>query len=390
MSIVWIGGGLSYWKTNERIKSIPELIDGIPITILVPCHNESKTIELTCTKLLKLNYSNYNVIFIDDGSTDDTVDFLRLYTNRIHNFHLLILEKNVGKAQALNIALDLVKSPYVLVMDADTILTPDALSHFIRPFIYRKNIGAVTGNPIPLNRTNLLSKFQTAEFMSIIGLINRTHHVLGKMFTVSGCATMYDVNTLKNVNGFSPSTATEDIDITWKIQRVKKGVYFESKAVVYIQVPNKFKEYIKQRKRWALGGWHMLRSHKQILITGNHIRLKLIYLDFIIAYLWCFCFTFTLAISVFSIIFMNNSSLSLGFIWHGSLATFLCLCQMVLAIYLNRIYDNTLTESLTWVPWYSLLFFMVSAFLVVLTFPKGLFGNLKNTGIWSSPQRNAQ
>lgn len=390
MSIIWIVGGLSHWHTYEHKKMTCSYMDYIPLTILVPCHNEDKTIELTCKNLCNLDYHNYSVIFVDDGSTDTTVDIIRSYTNTVPYYHLLIIEENKGKAHALNIALKLVDTPYVLIMDADTILNKNTLKFFIEPFLYNKNLGAVTGNPIPINRNSIWSKFQTAEFMSIIGLIKRTQHIFGQIFTVSGCATVYRTEILKKIDGFSLNTATEDIDITWKIQRIFKNIYFQPKATVFIQVPNRFTEYWKQRKRWAKGGWHLLRNHRSVFIKSKNIKLKVLYLDFCISYFWAFCFVFTIPLSIIFFIYSKSFNSSFALIWHGSIAISLSIIQMLIAININKVYDRTLPQVIIWVPWYTFIFFMTSAFLVVLTLSNGLFGNLKNAGKWSSPSRSLE
>jgi biofilm PGA synthesis N-glycosyltransferase PgaC len=125
-------------------------------------------------------------------------------------------------------------------------------------------LGAVTGNPRVLNRTNLLTYIQTAEFSSIICLIKRAQRAIGRIFTVSGAFTMYNKNIIEEVGGFSPCTATEDIDITWKLEKKFYNVFYEPRGIAYIRVPERIKELIRQRKRWALGGWHLIRKHKDL------------------------------------------------------------------------------------------------------------------------------
>ncbi|ERM90723.1 hypothetical protein O163_14395 [Caldanaerobacter subterraneus subsp. yonseiensis KB-1] len=145
---------------------------------------------------------------------------IRRFVGLNPNFHLLRFSENQGKANALNIALSVaVTTSITVVIDADTILLPDTLKYLVYPFLKQPRLGAVTGNPISVNRKNLIGKLQAAEFSSIIGLIKRSQRVLGRVLTVSGCVVAFRTEVLKEVGGFSPYTATEDIDITWKIQK---------------------------------------------------------------------------------------------------------------------------------------------------------------------------
>lgn len=199
-----------------------------------------------------LSCPNYRVVFINDASTDDTAAIIRQFLPANSNFHLLNLTQNCGKARALNYALtSTVTTSITVVIDADTLLAPYTLKYLVAPFCNQPRLGAVTGNPLALKRSNILEKLQTAEFSSIIGLIKRAQRVAGRVFTVSGCVAAYRTEVLEEVGGFSPYTATEDIDITWRFQRHFYEVWFMPQAVAFIQCPSTFREYWKQRKRWA-------------------------------------------------------------------------------------------------------------------------------------------
>ena len=178
MSIIWIIGCLYFWISYEfKDKRALNTLHTFPnISILVPCHNEEASIGFTCENLSSLEYGNYQVLFIDDCSKDNTADIIRTYVNKYPYFHLISLKENLGKAGALNTALKYVNTSFVLVMDADTVINGQTLKWLVLPFTRRANLGAVTANPIPFNKNGFLSRFQTAEFTSIIGLkIGRAH-----------------------------------------------------------------------------------------------------------------------------------------------------------------------------------------------------------------------
>ncbi|WP_243174915.1 glycosyltransferase [Desulfofundulus sp. TPOSR] len=395
MSVVWIIGGVDFWWRRERLPGTdrgywPSFWP--PVTILVPCHNEEATIGATCDSLQRLDYPDYRVIFIDDASTDRTVDIVKGYLAKVPYFHLLRLEENRGKAGALNAALDFVQTPLVMVQDADTHLDREALKWLAAPFLRQPRLGAVTANPIPRNRRGFWGNFQAAEFASIIGLIKRSQRVLGRILTVSGCATMYRMEVLKRAGGFSEATATEDIDVTWRIQKVFCEVWFEPRALAYIQVPTSFRELWKQRKRWALGGWHLLRTHRDVFTDWRWRRLWPVYVEFVLGYAWAFAFV------GMSLMWAASPVLGLPAVggispvpaWYGAVVSVVCLIQMIVAVEVNRRYDPGLITCLFWVPWYPLAFFGIMALAAVWTAPGGLLGSLKGVGRWRSPAREKE
>lgn len=404
MAVAWTVGGLVFWwrteREAERGQGPPGPAAGAdgsasdawpPVTIVVPCRNEAAAIARTCRNLCRLDYPDYRVLLVDDASTDGTAEAVRPFLDEFGFFHLLRLTRHHGKAGALNAALGLVTTPLVLVLDADTALGERSLGCFVRPFLRQPRLGAVTGNPLPQNRAGLLGNLQAAEFAAIIGLIKRSQRVWGRLLTVSGCATMYRTETLRRVGGFSTRTATDDIDITWRIQRDASEVWFEPRATVLIQIPLRVREYLRQRYRWALGGWHLLRTHASVWRSWRHRRLWPTYLEFGVSYLWAFCFVgCTVAWAAALVLGRRLPGLSPVPAWHGGVLSLLCVVQMAAAVLVNTPYDPGLRRSFFWVPWYPLFFFVMGAFLAVWSAPRGLLGPLEGMGRWMSPGRAAK
>lgn len=390
MSMVWIIGGLFFWNHKENVeKKTENPIVLPPVTILVPCHNEEVCIKDTFEALLGIEYPDYQVVFIDDASSDQTVEILRPLVRSQHNFHLLSLSHNQGKARALNYGLfSCVSTPVTVIIDADTAFTPRALEHLVRPFLQQPRIGAVTGNPLVYNRDNILEKLQAAEFASIIGLIKRAQRSLGRILTVSGCVASYRTALLKEIGGFSTYTATEDIDMTWQIQRRFHEVWFAPDAVVYINAPSNIREFWKQRCRWAEGGWHLLRTHWRIFSSWKWRRLWPIYIEQVISNLWSICFIFGSLLWLVTHFFFGYG---IGFpvipAWYGGIISVTCIAQFGVTLFVNRRFDSTLWRVFFWIPWYPLFYFCFGALAVIRTFFKGLFGDLQQAGKWKSPLR---
>ncbi len=393
MAIIWIICSLIYWKKNESTKTISDyqyFNENLPyVTILVPCHNEGKIISNTCKRLMEIDYPKYRVIFIDDASIDNTSEVIREWLSIVTNFHLLRIEENQGKSNALNSALAVAGStPVIIIMDADTLPHPLSIKILVKELMSSSDIGAVTGNPIVNNRNNILEKIQTIEFTSIIGLIKRAQNLYGKIFSISGCIAAFKTDALFKVGGFSTKTATEDIDITWCLQKAFYRVVYIPQAIAYIQVPNKFKEFWKQRKRWALGGWHLLRTHKNVLLKWRWRQLWLIYIDLLLSYLWSILFV--IGVITWIIAYQLNVTEKLGINplpSYTSILVFICLIQFIVSTKLNRQYDSKIWKLFFLITWYPFLYFSIGALSVCRTAIKGIFQNLDSVGKWKSPAR---
>lgn len=391
MAIVWIVSGFIYWQRYERSEHIDiQTISKWPtVTILIPCHNEAQIISKTCKELLNIDYPSYQVVFIDDGSTDHTSEVIRKWTKEISHFHLLRIIENQGKSNALNSALAVTgTTPITVIMDADTLPQPVSIKILVQTLLSINDIGAATGHAIVYNRSNLLEKIQAVEFTSIIGLIKRAQNMYGYLFSISGCITAFKTEALHHVNGFSTKTATEDIDITWALQRAYYRVKYIPQAVAHIQVPNKLAEYWKQRKRWAMGGWHLLRTHKDIFLDWRLKRLWIIYIELLLSYIWSLLFVFGVVLWLVPSILLMKSNIGINPIpIFTSILILMCMIQFTIALKFNHPYDKEIWRLFYFIPWYPALFFTVGALTVCRTVIAGLFQNLDMAGKWRSPAR---
>ena len=184
MSILWCIGAVYFHLRREKdsIKINPyENISNLGISVIIPAHNETKNIEETVLSVLKTKYPKYEIIVIDDASTDDTFDKVSTLVNKYKQVRMIHLKQNKGKPVGLSMGAVAARYEILLIIDADCILEPDAMAYMIRHFEHGPRVGAVTGNPRIRNRTTLLEKIQTAEYSSIIGLIKRAQRILGKV-----------------------------------------------------------------------------------------------------------------------------------------------------------------------------------------------------------------
>jgi len=216
MSIVWIVGGILF---HQRIENKPSLLltESPMVSILIACFNEEDTITNTIEHLHNLNYPNYEIIAINDGSKDNTSQVLDILVKKYEKLRIIQLKTNAGKANALYLGLIASKGEFLVGVDADAYLDKEALNYMIPHFTtknYGERVGAVTGNPRVRNRSSLLAKIQLCEFSSIVSLIKRTQRMFGKVMTVSGVCVAYRKKALIDCGLWDRDMITEDIAVT--------------------------------------------------------------------------------------------------------------------------------------------------------------------------------
>ncbi len=183
MSIVWMSGGLYYFLRRERHEPPrhrpPEMKEYPFASLLVPCHNEGPNCEDTISALAAQIYPDFEIIAINDGSTDDTAEHLNRLTERFPRLRVIHLSRNLGKANALRMGTLAARGEYLICIDGDAMLDPWATRWMVWHLASGPRVGAVTGNPRIRNRSTLLGRLQVGEFSSIIGMIKRAQRVYG-------------------------------------------------------------------------------------------------------------------------------------------------------------------------------------------------------------------
>ena len=325
MSFVWMMAGFIFYFKYEHGRSEPELLVSYPpFSILVPCHNEEEHIRKTIQQLTLIDYPNYEIIIIDDGSSDNTAGIMFGLSKQYPQVRCVYLKTNQGKASALTIGSLASKHEYLLTIDADALVDPKALKWIAWHFVRFPRVGAVTGNPRIVNRSTLLAKIQLGEFSTIIGLIKRSQRILGKILTVSGVMAAFRKSALHSAGYWSTDMATEDIDITWKLERRFWDIRYEPHALCWIYVPETLRGLWRQRLRWAVGGMEVLKKNILIWKEWRQRRIWPIYIESVISVLWAYCYWLSLVLAIFSLAtgigFGLHVRLPFPPLWAGALA----------------------------------------------------------------------
>ncbi|MGY0492138.1 bifunctional polysaccharide deacetylase/glycosyltransferase family 2 protein [Streptomyces sp. WG-D5] len=235
-----------------------------PVTVLVPAYNEEAGIGATLRSLLASTHQRLQIIVIDDGSSDRTVEIANDYAARDPRVQV-VCQPNSGKAAALNHGLKYTRCPYVVMVDSDTVFEADAIQRLVQPLAHPA-VGAVSGNTKVGNRKRLLGRWQHLEYVFGFNLDRRMFEVLECMTTVPGAIGAFRLDALMGVGGLSEDTLAEDTDLTMALWRAGWRVVYEETAVAWTEVPTSLRQLWRQRYRWCYGTLQAMWKHRHAVV----------------------------------------------------------------------------------------------------------------------------
>ncbi|WP_017932737.1 glycosyltransferase [Nocardioides sp. Iso805N] len=405
-----IVGGLAfivssfYYHVFSEKRDLPRYLEhGEPyVSIFVPAHNEEASIESTLRYLeTMLNYpaQRYEIIVIDDASTDRTPQILAGLQGVYSNLRVITIVKNRGKAHGFNVALAFARGDFILSNDADTKPNPDALWQYMSYFEREggQNVGAVTGNMLAANRTTLTAQAQQNELNSIIGLIKRAQMSYGALFAFSGANTMYRKQAVLDVGGWHAEQPTEDIAIAWDMQTAGWRALFAPHIRFFLDVPERFRLLVKQRRRWSSGGIYVLASKGPRLVRHpiRNFRMMPVITDYTISIVWSFLYWVSMALFAGTQLYFAATKNWERFFhnWYMvgifvAIHMGIGLVQLTAASYYND--GGRTLKYVLFAPWYMLVYWMVNTFTVVLELVPtlGKVWSRRDGGTWVSPDRS--
>ncbi len=290
------------------------------ISIIAPAYNEALSIVESVTSLLTLNYPDFEVVVVNDGSKDNTLQILIEHFNlERKNIHveqaigtrpvlgiyinkaipnLIVVDKlNGGKADALNVGVNVAKNAYICGIDADSLLAPDSLLRLMSSMLDHDDITlAIGGNIFPVNGstvshgqieklvlpTNTLAQFQAIEYLRAFTLGRLGFADLKALLIVSGAFGLFEKQILIEVGGyltasaFEKDTVGEDMELVVRITRrayetnLRFRVNFIFHANCYSEVPEQAKILRKQRNRWQRGLIDILSYHRKMIFNAKY------------------------------------------------------------------------------------------------------------------------
>jgi cellulose synthase/poly-beta-1,6-N-acetylglucosamine synthase-like glycosyltransferase len=296
------------------LNEMPQFYSGLepPVTIIVPAYNEEATITATIRSILHMSYPVLEVVIVNDGSRDDTLEELKkslslvpfpeayryrlatepvqeVYTSLLHPNVRVIDKQNGGKADSINAGINIARYPLFCVVDADSVLQPSSLRKVVQPFIEDKRVVAVGGTIRVANGCEInggyigkiglpkswIAMMQVVEYTRAFLMGRLGWSTINGLLIISGAFGVFHKETVINVGGFSNGTVGEDMELIVRIHRVlrqqKKNyrVMFLADPVAWTQVPEDFRTLGRQRTRWQRGLSESLMGNLGLMFSKN-------------------------------------------------------------------------------------------------------------------------
>ncbi|HXG72846.1 MAG TPA: glycosyltransferase [Gemmatimonadaceae bacterium] len=312
---------LKHWRIggDENLRLLRAADAVPPVSVLVPAFNEERTIVDGIRSFLALEYPHHEVLFVNDGSTDGTMQALieaydlyevppsyktvvptarvkAYYRSHVHTALACVDKENGGKGDSLNAALNAARFPYVLAVDADTLIEPDALLRLARPFLLGEKVAAVGGTIRVANGSAIeggrvlmprvdarwLPGIQTVEYLRSFLFGRLAWNRLGGGLIISGAFGLFRQEHLLAIGGYQTESVAEDLDVVVRLHEYLRGkgssdrVTFIPDPVAWTEVPVTLRVLRRQRERWHRGLIATMRQHWHMMFNPRYGRVGLI------------------------------------------------------------------------------------------------------------------
>lgn len=269
----------------ERMRRRGSVSTATPsVSVLIPAWNEEVGILKTLKSVVEANYQRLEVIVINDGSTDKTHQLVNNFIkqhNRVRSTALASPSKtlsnqnkatikylklpNGGKAKAMNQGVAMASGEYIVTIDADSVMDPEAVTQLIKRFTDEK-VAAVAGNVVVGNRRKPIELMQQLEYLYGF-FFKRADSIFNSVYIIGGAAAAYRKQALLDVGGFDESIITEDIEMSTRLLRYGYKTRYATDAVIYTEGPSDWKALCKQRLRWKYGRVLTFIKHSSLFFS---------------------------------------------------------------------------------------------------------------------------
>jgi len=308
--LLWLG----YLQHIESVVEHGRLRDATrywpAVSVIVPAFNEEPVIQAAVRSLLRQDYPRFEIIVVDDGSTDATYARAVELEGQYGGATVRVISKsNGGKAAALNTGIALARHSLVVCVDGDSVLSADTLRNMVPHFLDQR-IGAVAGNVKVVNRNNLWTRIQALEYIEGLNMTRRAQGFLRAVNVIPGPIGMFRRDALVAVGGYDTDTYAEDADLTLKLLTAGYRIKYEDRAIAYTEAPETLQQLIKQRYRWTRGGLQALAKRRQMLVRPKKdvvvwLSMMMMVFDYLI---WPFLHVFgTLFFLLIAVVFGASS-----------------------------------------------------------------------------------
>ena len=338
------------------------------VSILVPCHNEHEVIEKTALNILNIDYSDFEIILIDDRSDDNTAEIIKKLEKKYDKITALIRDKNAiaGKSAVLNDAMKLAKGDAILVFDADAKIEPDFLNKMI-PKLEPADVGAIQAQKVIINaKQNFLTQCQYNEY------ILDTHLQIGRdavrgAVELRGNGELIKRQALKSIDGWNEETIVDDLDMSTRLHIKGWDIRFCPEAKVYEEGVITFPALIKQRRRWVEGSIRRYLEYAGQVFTSEDMSLRVGF-D-LIAYISEFLLPFWLIAEIFIQAFhfiKGDSNGILTSVLLVTTTTFFFIISFIYALkkYANLDFIKSLYQAIVTSIYFLTIWFPIAMFII--------------------------
>lgn len=302
--------GIARYMQSRDVAGLPHLFSGFapPVTIIVPAYNEEAHILNTLRSLFQHNYPEYEIVVVNDGSKDRTLEIMKkeyslvpfpeAYRARIHTksvravYHstvdprLRVIDKeNGGRGDAVNAGINIARYPWVCRVDADSILQKDSLMLIVQPLLEDPTVVACGGTVRVANgckskdgifaeaalSKNPLVLFQIVEYLRAFLYGRMGWSPMNAHLIISGAFGIYHKETVVAVGGYRPDTVGEDMELIVRLHRVlseqrkRYRITFVPEPICWAEVPDNLRQLKQQRIRWQIGLIESLMMNRRLL-----------------------------------------------------------------------------------------------------------------------------
>ena len=371
------------WIIYEK-KIIRYTVPHYPkVSLLIPAYNEENTIVESITHAINQEYPCLEIIVVNDGSKDNTLELLidafdlsenyniiideviptqqvtKIFTSNVIDNLIIVDKKNGGKADALNCAINASSADYILCLDADTILTKNTIQYLINPFLMNKKVVATSGSVriISEKKYSVFDDLQKIEFVNSISLFRTGWNFINSNLIISGALGLFKRDVMITVGGYHNLAIGEDMEI---IIRLHQNLIYNKEKYVILQlayptcftnaVPG-YRAMTNQRKRWQKGLLSSLRLHINLLFNVKYKSVGLIGMPFYLFFevIAPFIELFGLGLYIFLLFNINDVPVTPLLIW--GIGLIFALLNNWLSISL----DNFFLRDMSWKKYFRLL-----------------------------------
>jgi len=350
------------------------------VSVIVPAYNEEVNAIRTVKSLLAQNYPQLEIIFVDDGSKDET--YTRVGEYFLANPKVRVYTKsNGGKASALNFGIQKSTADFVVCIDADTQLKTDAVTELMKKFD-NENVGAVAGNVKVGNEINMITRWQSIEYITSQNFDRRAFDLLNCITVIPGAIGAFRKDAVLVSGGFTTDTLAEDCDLTMRLHRNGYIVRNCTSAISYTEAPETFRQFLKQRFRWSFGVMQCFWKHRDTVFNPKYKNFGMIAMPNILIYqmilpilapLADIILVLSLVAASFGVIVASIPHIILYYI----IFTFIDVAGAALAF----AYEKENHFKLVWMLPQRLIYRQLMYYILIKSFNKAIKGELQGWGV---------